>query len=192
MTRAVSEDHGVSAAPGTVTRPRCSVFVAISLDGFIARSSGAIDWLSIVEREGEDYGFGRFFETIDTMVMGRKTYEAALSFATWPYTGKRCIVLTHALRASRHGEEFFSGEVTELLDRLGAEGAKHVYVDGGAVIAQFLAATRVDDLTVSIVPILLGEGTRLAPNIGQDVRLELADNHVFDSGLVRLRYRLAE
>lgn len=174
-----------------MARPRCSVFIAISLDGFIARANGAIDWLSMVERQGEDYGFKRFFDAIDTLVMGRKTYETALGFAAWPYGSKRCIVLTGSSRAAHHGEEFHSGDLAQLVERLGAEGAKHVYVDGGTTIARFLAAKLVDDVTVSIIPILLGDGVPLAPHVGHDVRLDLREHRAYESGLVQLNYRVA-
>jgi dihydrofolate reductase len=159
------------------------------LDGFIARTDGAIDWLSIVERPGEDYGFKAFFDSIDTLVVGRKTYETALGFDTWHYAGKRVVVLTHQTFTAKHGEEFHAGELAPLIDRLGAEGAKHVYVDGGNAIAQFLAAGLIDDVTVSVIPILLGEGAPLAPKIGKDVRLSLIEHRAFESGLVQLRYR---
>ncbi len=171
-------------------RPRCSVYCAISLDGFIAREDGAIDWLAQVERAGEDYGFREFFGAIDTLIMGRKTYETAAAFEPWPYTGKRCVVLTHEAPASRHGERFHAGDPGPLLGALSVEGAKHVYVDGGAVIAQFLAAGLIDDLTLSVIPVLLGSGTPLAPKIGRDVRLELTGQRAFDSGLVQLCYRV--
>lgn len=174
-----------------MARPQTSVFLAASLDGFIARADGAIDWLAIVERAGEDYGIRAFYDSVDTLVMGRKTYDVALGFDEWPYAGMRCVVVTSdTSRASRHGEEFFAGELAALLDRLGAEGSKRVYVDGGAVIAQALAANLVDDVTVSIIPILLGEGTALAPRIGHDVLLELVEHRAFESGLVQLKYRV--
>jgi dihydrofolate reductase len=172
-------------------RPRCSVYIAASLDGFIARANGAIDWLSVVERPGEDYGFKDFFDSVDALVMGKKTYETALGFDTWPYAGKRVVVLTHSARAPRYGEEIVSGDLTELTERLGSEGVKHVYVDGGSVIAQFLAARLIDDVTLSVIPILLGEGVPLAPRIGRDVALELTGHRAFESGLVQLRYRVA-
>lgn len=175
-----------------MARPRCSVFIAISLDGFIARANGAFDWLSIVEREGEDYGFKQFFDAIDTLVMGRKTYETALGFGAWPYAGKRCVVLTGSSRVSRHGEEFHSGDLAQLVERLASEGTKHVYVDGGATIARFLAAKLVDDVTVSVIPILLGEGVPLAPHVGHDVRLRLVEHRAYESGLVQLNYRVAQ
>jgi dihydrofolate reductase len=174
-----------------MSRPQTSVYIAASLDGFIARADGGIDWLSIVERAGEDYGFKAFYDSVDALVMGRKTYDTALGFDAWPYSGKRCIVVTSdTSRASQHGEEFFSGDLPALFERLGAEGVKHVYVDGGAVIAQALMAGIVDEVTLSIIPILLGEGTALAPKIGRDVMLALAEHRAFESGLVQLRYHV--
>src|SRR5687768_14864003 len=122
-----------------MARPQCSVYIACSLDGFIARSNGRIDWLSIVEREGEDYGYADFFASVDTIVMGRKTYETALGFQPWPYEGKRCVVLTHSRPPpSASGVTFFGGPAQGLVERLESEGARRVYVDGGSVISQFL------------------------------------------------------
>jgi dihydrofolate reductase len=170
-------------------RPRTSVYVAASLDGFIARANGAIDWLSIVERAGEDYGFKAFYDSIDTLLMGRKTYDTALGFESWPYAGKRCVVLTtDSQRSPRHGEELCRGELRAVLAALGEQGAKHVYVDGGTVVAQALREQLVDELTVSIIPIVLGEGTPLAPKLGRDVVLELKEHRAFESGLVQLKY----
>lgn len=167
---------------------KCSVYIAASLDGFIARANGAIDWLEVVNRDGEDYGFKTFFDSVDVMVMGRKTYETALSFDQWHYAGKRVVVLTHQALEARHGETFYAGDLKALVERLAAEGARHVYVDGGAVIAQFLAAKLVDHVTVSIIPVLLGEGIPLTPKIGSDVALNLIDHEAFESGLVQLHY----
>ncbi|XXF78025.1 dihydrofolate reductase family protein [Myxococcaceae bacterium GXIMD 01537] len=174
-----------------MARPRTFVFLAASLDGFIARTNGAIDWLAIVDRAGEDYGIKAFYDSVDTLVMGRKTYDSALSFDAWPYKGMRCVVITSdTSKASRHGEEFFAGDLAMLFERLGAEGTQRIYVDGGTVIAQALKAHLVDEVTVSIIPILLGEGTALAPRIGQDVLLELVEHRAFESGLVQLKYRV--
>jgi dihydrofolate reductase len=171
-------------------RPRCSVFIATSLDGFIARADGRIDWLSVVERKGEDYGYKAFFDSIDALVIGRKTYETALGFGEWPYAGKKCIVLTHATMTSRHDEAFYSGPLEELVARLGNEGVKRVYIDGGSVIRQFLDAALIDDMTISVVPILLGEGVRLFAKTERDVRLDLVQTRAFESGLVQAEYRV--
>ncbi len=168
---------------------QCSVFIATSLDGYIARADGRIDYLSIVERAGEHYGYRAFIDSIDTLVIGRSTYELALGFEPWPYAGKRCIVLTRSEREAKHGEEFFSGEPRALVERLHAEGAQRAYVDGGAVIQQFLAARLIDDLTISVLPILLGEGIRLFGDTQGDVLLDLVGSERYESGLVQLTYR---
>lgn len=169
----------------------CSVFIALSLDGFIARRDGSVDWLALVEAPGEDYGYQRFFDSIDTLVVGRSTYELALGFEPWPYRGKRCVVLSHRETPARYGEQFFAGEVSVLAARLEAEGAKRVYVDGGAVVRQFLAAGLVNDLTLSVIPILLGDGISLfgGSTTARESRLELIGAESFPSGLVQLRYR---
>jgi dihydrofolate reductase len=171
---------------------QCSVFIATSLDGFIARPDGGIDWLARVERPGEDYGYQKFHDSIDTLIVGRKTYETALGFSGWPYGDRRCIVLTHGARQARHNEEFFAGDPAALVARLKAEGCKRAYVDGGVVIQQFLAAGLITDLTVSVIPVLLGEGVRLFGKTGRDLPLRLVTSRAFESGLVQLEYRLSE
>lgn len=169
---------------------RCLVFIATSLDGFIARADGAIDWLSTVQVEGEDYGYAAFFATVDTLVVGRNTYDTVLGFGEWPWKGKRVVVLTHQSPTPRADETFFAGEPAALVAKLSAEGAQRAYIDGGLVIQQFLAAGLVDDLTLSIVPILLGDGARLFGHSGRDVPLKLVGSRAFPSGLVQIDYSL--
>ncbi|HSN13112.1 MAG TPA: dihydrofolate reductase family protein [Anaeromyxobacteraceae bacterium] len=171
-----------------MVRPHCAVFIATSLDGFIALPDGSIKWLDAVQLDGEDYGFGAFFASIDTLLMGRLTWETVLRFDEWPYGGKRVVVLTHRPAEARHGESFRAGEPTAVLAALAAEGARRVYVDGGAVISQFLREGLVDELTLSVVPMLLGEGIRLFQG-GQPRRpLRLTASRAYPSGLVQLRY----
>ena len=169
---------------------RCSVYVAVSLDGFIARPDGDIGWLTTVARPGEDYGYARFFASIDALIIGRKTYEVALGFATWPYAGKRVIVLTHAPSEPRHDEHFYGGTPEALVHQLSLEGLQHAYVDGASVIQQFLAAGLVRRATVSVIPLLLGEGVRLFGHAGRDLPLRLVHAKTFESGLVQLSYEV--
>lgn len=171
-------------------RPRCSVFIAVSVDGCIARSDGSVDWLAMVEQQGEDYGYKDFFDSVDALVVGRKTYDLALGFEPWPYSGKRCVVLTHRPPAPRHGEEFFDGRPETLVERLGREGVRRVYVDGGAVIQQFLGAELIDDLTLSVVPVVLGGGVPLFAKGGPEQRLVLEEARSWPTGLTQLRYRV--
>jgi dihydrofolate reductase len=165
---------------------RFSVFIATTLDGFIARGDGRIDFLSVVARDGEDYGYGKFFRTVDTLVIGRKTYEIALSFPSWPYGGKRVVVMTTRTLAPKYDETFFEGTATDLAKTL--RDRKRVYVDGGSVIRQFLAEKILTDITISILPILVGGGVRLFGDLPEDVKLELVRMQSFDSDLIQLEY----
>lgn len=172
------------------SRPHCAAFLGISLDGYIARPDGGIDWLHRYDIEGEDYGYHAFFAEIDALVLGRGTYDVVRGFAEWPYGGKRCIVLTHRPAPSSHGEEFYAGEPGPLLEKLAQDGVRRVYVDGGAVVRQFLAARALDELTLSILPIILGAGIRLFAGTEPEVPLTLAACRTWPNGLVQLRYRL--
>lgn len=177
-------------APTTAEPLRCSVFIAQSLDGFIARADGSVDWLSCVERPGEDYGYGAFFVTIDALVIGRNSYETIARRGSWPYAGKRCVVLTHRPGMPRHGEELVAARPDEIVGRLRRDGARRIYVDGGDVIRQFLDARLIDDLTVSVIPVLLGRGIPLFTSGGGEQRLMLQEARSWPSGLVQLRYRV--
>lgn len=167
------------------------MFIAVSADGYIARPDGSVDWLKVVEREGEDYGYQRFAGSVDALVMGRKTYDTVVGFGAWPFEGKRVVVLTHRPGPSLHGEEHRAGPVRELAETLAAQGVRHVYVDGGEVIRQFLAAGLIDDITLSLIPIVLGRGLRLFAGGEPEVPLVLEESRAYPSGLVQLRYRLA-
>ena len=168
--------------------PRFSVFIATSLDGYIARANGAIDWLSIVHPVDEAHGYQGFMASVDAVVLGRGTYDTVLGFDPWPYVGKRVIVMTHRPAEARHGEEFFSGSAEELAASLG--DAKRVYVDGGKVVSQFLAARLIDDITISVIPIILGDGMRLFLGGEGEHRLDLESQRSWPSGMVQMRYRI--
>jgi dihydrofolate reductase len=180
------------AAESTVVpmSPHCSVFCAVSLDGFIARTDGRIDWLSRVERAGESYGFYDYFASVDTVVIGRRTYETALGFESWPYSGKRCVVLTHQALRARYDEIFYAGDLEALMQLLVSEGASRVYVDGGQVIAQFLQRGFIAEMVVSFIPTLLGRGIPFTGGLDRDVALELTSSQCYASGLVQSRYRV--
>lgn len=174
-----------------------SVFIATSLDGFIARPDGAIDWLNDASRRvpaGEDCGYQSFFDSVDTLVMGRHTFELVLSFDDWPYGDKPVVVLSSrpiAVPATLQAWVTWSDEApAALVARLSAAGAQRLYVDGGVTIQRFLAAGLIDDLTMTLFPVLLGEGRRLFGPLAGDVPLRLAGSRVFDFGFVQLNYRV--
>jgi dihydrofolate reductase len=173
----------------------CSVFIATSLDGFIARSNGDIDWLTDPggADAGEDYGYQEFIDSVDTLVVGRNTYELVLSFDAWPYAGKRVVVLSHgAPPVPEHlsgSVEITSGQPAELVRCLSESGARHVYVDGGKTIQGFLQAGLVQDMTITRIPILIGDGIPLFGQLDRDVRFEHVETKAYPSGFVQSKYR---
>lgn len=173
-----------------------SVFIATSLDGFIARKDGALDWLpgSDGATNDEDYGYAEFFASIDTLVMGRNTHELALTFGAWPYQGKRVIVLSsryaQELQPLADGVSGTSALPAELAAQLEQLGAKHVYVDGGKTIQSFLRAGLIDEMTITRVPVLLGEGIPLFGALEQDIKLLHQSGRTFATGMVESRYKV--
>lgn len=172
---------------------RVSVFIATSVDGFIARKDGSIDWLGNPEEGGEDYGYKEFFASVDTLVMGRNTYETVLGFGNWPYGDKRVVVSTRRpLAFQPQVPPFVSASPDDpatLVRRLEAEGASHLYVDGGLTIQRFLAAGLIDDLAITRIPLLLGEGIPLFGPTGGDVPLLHVRTQAYPNGFVQSIYR---
>jgi len=177
----------------------CSVYIAASLDGFIARPDGAIDWLEKPEYDTEDglaLPYETFIATVDAIVMGRKSFEKVLSFdlPTWPYDGTPVVVLSGG--AVRVPDELRGkvttdgGEPRDIVSRLAAAGHRHLYVDGGDTIQRFLCAGRITEITVTRVPVLLGRGTPLFGTLEEDVHLVHVETSAGSSGLVQSRYRV--
>jgi dihydrofolate reductase len=174
---------------------KASVYIATSLDGMIARPNGDLDWLSSGEAQaGEDYGYQAFIDTVDVLVMGRATFEKALTFEAWPYTGKRVVVLS-----SRHIQlpehipasvRVMAAPPAELVARLAEEGAAHLYVDGGQTIQRFLRAGLITDLIVTRIPILIGAGIPLFGALDRDVALTHVETRAFANGFVQSHYRV--
>ena len=167
-----------------------SVFVGVSVDGFIARKNGALDFLP--PNGGEPHGYDEFIKSIDAIVIGRNTYEIVLGLGGWAYGKKRVVVLSSRpldFSAIRGGKvEQMSGEPKEILARLAETGAKHLYVDGGITIQRFLRARLVDKLTVTRVPVLIGEGIPLFGSLPADIRLSHIATTSYKSGLVKSEY----
>jgi len=170
-----------------MARPRVSAFLGASLDGFIAEADGGLGFLKPFEQE--EHGYAEFYASVDTLLMGRKTYETVLGFGAWPFGDRRVAVLSRQAREPRFNERFVRGEPAEVLAALGAEGARHVYADGGEVVTRFLAASLLDSLTVSIVPVLVGTGVRLFATSPGRHGLTLESARTLPSGVVQLRYR---
>ncbi len=179
-------------------RPRASAFIATSLDGFIARDDGSIDWLDAANKavpQGEDCGYKAFMETVDTLVMGRATFDLVLTFGMWPYDGKRVVVLTSRpldLPAEIAAKvTVMAAPPAEIAARLAREGAEHLYVDGGKTIQSFLAEGLLDAITITTIPVLLGAGKPLFGPLARDRSLVLEASKAYDFGYVQSRYRIA-
>lgn len=177
----------------------CSVFIATSLDGFISRSDGSIDWLEKANRlvpKGEDCGYKAFFDAIDVLVMGRNTFELAAKFPAWPYEAKPVVVMSRGPVAIPEPLRATVSATTDaprvVAQRLAAQGAKRVYVDGGVTIQRFLSDGLIDDLTITRVPVLIGEGLPLfGSRFGvRDVELEHVSTKSWDFGFVQSVYRV--
>jgi dihydrofolate reductase len=153
------------------------LFIAASLDGFIAKPNDDLSFLKLVEKEGEDYGYGEFTDTIDTLIVGRKTYDYVLKEIGLSHydNGQRDVyVITRTPRAGIGRTTFYTGSLTKLVKRLRSEKGKDIYCDGGAeVINELLKQDLIDEFIISIIPVLLGNGTRLFKDGRPEQRLEL-------------------
>lgn len=170
---------------------RASVFIAASVDGFIARPDGALDWLP--QGDVEEHGYTAFFASVDALVMGRGTYETVLGFGgAWPYKDKRVVVLSsRPLDLSPAGSapvEQMSGAPAEIVARLAERGIGHIYVDGGVTIQRFLRAGLIQRLTITRIPVLIGQGIPLFGVLDADIRLSHVATRHYASGLVQSEY----
>lgn len=163
------------------------LFIATSLDGFIARPDGGIDWLF----SDADYGYAAFFDSIDTVVMGRKTHELALTFGPpYVYQGKANYVFSHRQAGSRDtNAEFVAGNPKDLIRLLQSHAGKDIWLVGGAeLVRDFLAEDLIDEFIVSIHPVILGAGIPLFPTPGHELSLQFKNSISFGRGLVQLHY----
>jgi dihydrofolate reductase len=172
---------------------KASVFIATSLDGFIARRDGALDWLPA--EGGEPHGYEEFIATVDAIVIGRKTFETVLTFEAWPYGTMPVVVLssTPSALAAPAGAvcEFMTGSPFEIVERLSGRGLTHLYVDGGITIQRFLDAGLIQRVIITRIPVLLGDGIPLFGPLRHDIRLEHVTTRAFPSGMVQSEYVIA-
>ncbi len=176
--------------PKDIDRPKISIYIATSIDGYIARKDGNIDWLDRVSGFDEDYGFQKLLNSIDAVILGRNTYEVAASVLDWPYKGKRIVVLSKSLKTVREEAELFQGDLTQLISQLHSDGIQHIWIDGGVTISQFLELKMVDCITLSVIPLILGSGITLFREIGQEFICHLISSQSYPSGLVQLKYQI--
>ena len=174
---------------------KCSVFIATSLDGFIARSDGSIDWLNAanaVVPPVEDCGYKAFISAVDTIVMGRNTFEQVLAFGEWPYGDTPVVMMSHRaspLPSNAPQTVTSSQEApTDLVAKLRSQGKRHLYIDGGITIQSFLAERLINELTITVIPILLGTGKPLFGPLPFDIHLMHDATRVYEFGFVQHKY----
>ena len=172
----------------------CSVYIATSLDGFIAKKDGDINWLHnpsfIIE--GEDFGYSEFMNSVDALIMGRNSFEKVLTFGDWPYQ-KPVIVLSSKLLTipDELADKVYhmKGSPSEVLDQAEAMGYKNFYIDGGKTIQQFLNAGLIEKLIITKIPVILGSGIPLFGKLEKDLELKLLNSTEFTNGFVQLTYK---
>ena len=174
---------------------RQSVFIATSLDGFIARSNGDIEWLTgeAEESDEETYGYNEFIESVDALVMGRNSFEKVLSFDEWPYEVNVFVLTRRPLKIPEHLLErvsVTSGNPVDIVDRLSEKGYHHLYVDGGQTIQHFLRAGLIQEITLTRIPVIIGSGIPLFGPLKKDIRLHHLSTRTFDNGFVQSKYRV--
>lgn len=170
-----------------------SLFIATSLDGYIAKPNDDLSFLKLVEKEGEDYGYAEFTETVDTLIIGRKTYDYVINEIGPSHydNGQRDVyVITRTERPKVGRTNFYTGDITELVKRLKSEKGKNIYCDGGAeVINELLKHDLIDEIIISVIPILLGNGIRLFKDGRPEQILELLEVKTFETGLTQLHFK---
>jgi dihydrofolate reductase len=175
---------------------RISLFIAMSLDGYIAKPNDDLSFLKIVEKEGEDYGYADFTDKIDTLIVGRKTYDYVLKeIGSSHYdNGQRDVyVITRTERPKVGKTTFYTGSLKELVKQLKSENGKNIYCDGGAeVINELLKDDLIDEFIISVIPVLLGNGTRLFKDGRPEQMLKFITAKTFETGLTQLHYKCKE
>jgi dihydrofolate reductase len=175
--------------------PTGNVFMAVSLDGFVAREDFGLDWLMKKRTQGEDHGYDEFMESVDGLVIGSGSFRTTLTFGAWPYE-KPVFVLSSTLKDSgvpaelRDKVSITGQSPLQVMASLPEKGWKRAYIDGGKVIQSFLREGLIDDMTVTIVPILIGAGKRMFGALDGDVDLQLLATKQFPSGLLSMKYKI--
>ncbi len=172
------------------TNKKLILYIAMSLDGYIAKPNDDLSFLSIVDKEGEDYGYADFVSTIDTVIMGRKTYDWVTKQVDFPHADKNTFILTRTTRPNIGRTTFYTGDLSDLVKRLKREEGKNIFCDGGAeVVNELLLNDLIDEFMISVIPVLVGSGIKLFKDGRPEQKLKLVSVKSFDSGLTQLYFK---
>jgi len=174
--------------------PEVIYYVAASVDGYIATLDGDIEWLAPFEGPDEDYGYAPFYDSVQAVLLGRRTYETSLAFEQWPYPGKPCWVFSHGNISSLSTDVIRTAQnPADVMAEIATRGLQRAWlVGGGALAASFRAQGLITEYIITIVPVVLGAGVPLFADSGPHERLELVEANSYPKGLVQLRYLRAE
>lgn len=180
-------------------KPKISVFIATSLDGYIARNDGSIDWLmeaNSLAPQGEDCGYKSFIASIDTLIMGRYSYEKIITFDEWPYGALPVIVMSSKpIQVPEHLNHVVSvsnQSPTDLISELRQQGVQHIYLDGGLTIQRFLQDNLINEITITMIPVLIGSGRSLFGLLMHDIKLKHLATTTYPGGFVQIKYQIRE
>lgn len=173
-----------------MTNRQVILYIATTLDGFIAKDNDDISFLSVVESPDEDYGYSDFIKTVDTVIIVRRTYDKVLTFGgEFPHRDKKCYVISHTKKGKDNNVEFYNGNIRELIANIRKTEGKNIFIDGGAqVVFELMKEKLIDKYVISIIPHLLGSGIRLFKADSPEQKLKLIRSATFPSGLVQLWY----
>lgn len=168
------------------------MYISMSVDGFIATKDDNLDWLSVVEQQGEDYGYVNFNAKCDTYIVGKTTYDTVLRMTGGEFPQSKnlkCYVITRQELADKDGVTFYNGDLEKLIQKIKSEEGKHIYFDGGSIVAQMLMQKNlIDEYIISIIPIVLGNGKRLFRGETDKFPLKALNTKMYDSGLIQVHY----
>jgi dihydrofolate reductase len=170
------------------------LYISMSLDGYIAKRGDDLSFLSIVEQAGQDYGYSDFLKTVDTVIIGRKSYDKVLSMGfVYPHTDKKVYIITRTERPDNGPFNYYGGSLKALITELKSKHGKNIYCDGGAEIANALLKDNlIDEFIISVIPVMLGDGVSLFNNGRPGINLKLVSSTKFEKGLVQLHYTRAD
>jgi dihydrofolate reductase len=172
------------------TNRKLILYIAMSLDGYIAKPNDDLSFLSIVEKDGEDYGYAEFVSTIDTVIMGRKTYDWVTKQVDFPHADKNAFILTRTARPRIGKTVFYTGALSDLIKKLKVEDGRNIFCDGGAeVVNELLKDDLIDEFMISVIPVLVGNGIKLFKDGRPEQKLKLISVKSFDTGLTQLYFK---
>jgi dihydrofolate reductase len=186
--------HHLTIEYKMTTSRKVILYIATSLDGYIAKPNDDLGFLSMVQKDGEDYGYTDFVNSVDTVILGRKTYDwVRKQVPVFPHADKHCYIITRTARPAIGMTEFYTGKLKELILRLRSKQGKNIFIDGGAeIINELLKENLIDEFIISVIPVLVGNGTRLFKDGRPEQKLKLITAKQFDTGLTQLHYKLAD